>query len=151
MYSGSSEASSGEKTFEKSKYLLGIEVKASFATNAAICALREGLTSSSWVLLGLSRETIWTTKISYPGSRAGAANSFFPISLAHLVVGKASSKVYDLYQSSLFRKLTSALFRVKNGILRIISRLIFAIRKVSSKNLTLMAWSVTEKAATTIS
>ena len=146
--SGSSEASSGEKTSAKSEYSVGIEVGASFATNAAICALREGCTSPSW--LGLSREATWTTKVSCPGSRAAAANSFFPTGLTHLVRGKTSSIVYNLYQSSFFRKSISTLLKVRKGIPRTTFGLTFAIRKIFSKNLTLSAWSVIEKTITTI-
>ena len=40
---------------------------------------------------------------------------------------------------------------MKNGIPKTISRLTLATKKISSKNLTQLALSVTEKAATTIS
>ena len=43
----SSEASSEEKTFAKSEYLIDIEVESLSATRAAICALQEGWTSLS--------------------------------------------------------------------------------------------------------
>ena len=41
------EASSGKKTSAKSEYSIGIKVGASFITNAAICTLQKGWTSSS--------------------------------------------------------------------------------------------------------
>ena len=150
MCSKSSEASSGEKTSAMLEYLVGIEVETSFATNTAICALWDGWTLPSWVLLGLSREITWTMKISYPGSRTKAANSFFPTSLTCLVVRSAFSMVYDLYQNFLFEKLTSAPLRVRKSIPKTISGLTFTTEKVSSKNLILLAWSVIEKAATII-
>ena len=91
MCLGSFEANFEEKTSAKSEYSVGIEVGASFATNAAIYALQKGWILPFW--LGLSREAMWTTKISYPRSKAVAANSFFPTSLTRLVVGKAFSMV----------------------------------------------------------
>ena len=41
MYLKSSEASFGEKTFAKLEYLVGIEVRALFATNIAIHTLQK--------------------------------------------------------------------------------------------------------------
>ena len=148
MCSRSSEASSGKKTSAKSDYSLGTEVGALFSTNAAICALREGWTSSSW--LGLSKEATWTTKVSCPGSRTAAAHYFFPTNSTCLLVGKASSMVYNLNWSFSFGKSISSPLRIKKSIPRTTSELIFAIRKVFSMNLTLSAWSVTKKTTTTI-
>ena len=86
-----SEASSKEEIFAKSKYLVEIEVEASFATNATICALQEGWRLFSW--LGFSKKAMCTTKVSCLGSIAGVANSFFPTNLTRLVVKRASSIV----------------------------------------------------------
>ena len=130
VYSGSFEASSGGKTSAKPKYLVRIEVRALFATNIAICTLQKGWTSPFWVLLGHLRAAMWTTKISCSGSRAVATNSFFPTSSTHLVVERTSSMIYNLHQSSLFRKLMFALLRVKKGISKITSGLMFAIKKI---------------------
>ena len=66
-------------------------MKVLFAINAAIYALQEGWTSLFW--LELSKEATWTTKISCPGSRAAAADSFFPTSLTCLVIERAFSMV----------------------------------------------------------
>ena len=93
VYSGNFEASSKEKIFAKSKYLVKIEMRVSFATNAAIWALQERWTSLFWLLLGLSREVIYITKVLYSGSRAIATNFFFPSSSTYLVVRRASSMV----------------------------------------------------------
>ena len=93
IYSRSYEASSKKKIFTKWEYLVGIEVGALFATNAAIYTLQERWISLSWILLGLSREVMWTTKISYPGSRAVATNSFFSTSLTCLVIEKTFSMI----------------------------------------------------------
>ena len=144
----SSKASSGKKTSAKSKYVVGIEVRVSFATNAAICALQEGWTSHFW--LEFSRKATWTTKVTCSGSRAAAAKSFFPTSSNYLVVRSASLMVYDLHQSSFFGKLIFVPFRVRKGIPKTTSGLMFATKKISSKNLTLSTWSVTEKSATII-
>ena len=148
--SGSSEASPGEKTFMKSEYLVEMEVGASFAINAAICILQKGWTSLFWILLGLLKEATWTIKISCPGFRAAAANSFFSTSSTRLVVEKASAIVYDFYQNSLFGKSASVPLRIRESMLRTTSGLTFATKKIFLKNLILLAWSVTEKAAITI-
>ena len=87
----SSEANSGEKTFAKSEYLIKIEVRASFAINAAIFALQKRWTSLSW--LGLLKEATYTTKVSYSRLKAIATNFFFPNSSTRLVVGRAFSIV----------------------------------------------------------
>ena len=50
-------------------------MEAFFATNVAIFALQKGLTSLFW--LELSRKATYTTKVSYPGLKAVAANFFF--------------------------------------------------------------------------
>ena len=89
VYWRSSKASSGEKISAKSKYLVGIEMGASFATNIAIFAWQKGWTLPSWVLLGLSREVMWITKVLCARSKAATANSFFPTSSTRLVVRRA--------------------------------------------------------------
>ena len=91
MYSRSFETSSGKKTSAKSEYSMGIKMKASFATNAAIYALQKGWTSLS--LLKLSREATYTIKVSCPRSKAAAANSFFSTSSTCLVIKKTFSIV----------------------------------------------------------
>ena len=64
-----------------------------FAINAVICALQEGWTSLSLLLLRLLREATYTIKVSCPASRTVATNFFFPTSLTCLVIGKAFSIV----------------------------------------------------------
>ena len=90
-----------------------------------------------------------TTKFSLSGSSAAAANSFLPISLMRLVVGRLFLVVEVFYQSFQSKKSIFAPLKVKKGMLKTTSGLILATRKVSSKNFTQLALSVIEKAATT--
>ena len=91
-----------------------------------------------------------TTKVSLSGSSAAAANSFLPTSSTRLVVGRASSAVYVFHWSFRPEKSTSASLKVRKDIPKTTSGLILATKKVSSKNLTRLALSVTDKAVTTI-
>ena len=81
-------------------------------------------------------DAMYTTKVSLSGSSAAAANSFLPTSLMRLVVGKACLVVYVFYRSFQPEKLIFALLKVKKSILRTISELTLATRKISLKNLT---------------
>ena len=76
------------KCLQNQSILLEIELKVLLVTNTAIYALQKRSISSFWLSLGLSRDTIYTTKVFYPGLRAAAINNVFSTSLTCLVIGK---------------------------------------------------------------
>ena len=66
---------------------------ASFAIKTGICALQKEYISLFWLLLGLLKEAMCTTKVSYPGLKAITTNFIFPTSLTCLVIRRAFSMV----------------------------------------------------------
>lgn len=73
------------------------------------------------------------------------------MSLTYLVVERASTVVYNLQLGFCSKKLISALLKVRKDIPNSISMLILDIRKISSKNHSLLALLLIEKVDITIS
>lgn len=128
----SSIAKSNEKTFRKSLYYIIIFVGAWFCSKAANKGFLVGYTIT--IDMGAYKIAIYTTNVSKTLSKAIFINLYLSISSSCLAIGMASAIVYFFYVNFLPSNLTSALLRVRKDIIRTIFILVFANKKIFSKN-----------------
>lgn len=93
---------------------------------------------------------MWNIKVLSTGIKTAVANFFFLTNFIFYVIWRVTIMVYNLGLSFKYVKLTWTWVKIRNGILRVISMLMSANKKVFSKNWDSWSTWFTKKKAITM-